>query len=270
MRLLLSFLVLMNLPLVAEDSVGWVASVTGKAWVVDDTGRRPLKEEDVLLDGERILTDASSSVEVSLGGKNQLFVDSSSNLIFEADEATDLEIEVGLDFGTLRPQLNDWKSSQRFRIVTPTAVAGVRGTDFVVQESLEEGISVDVMEGEVEVEGKLGQRIRERIRAGLQLRLDRRGEKSRAEITAQRLEKLKDRLKFRKALSSKFQNLNRQELREKAKGFIEARRQRRESLKKSIREKIQEKIQDRKDRPERESKSDNRRDKIRERLQQRR
>ena len=122
------------------DIVGTVTTVIGEGRIVSDTGR-----ESVVLRGTPVRS--GDRVETAIGGHVHIrFVDGGlvsvrplSRLLIEAyrnNKDTDLAaIKFRLEEGVMRSITGQWGEAHRdrFRLNTPVAAIGIKGTDFVVK-----------------------------------------------------------------------------------------------------------------------------------------
>jgi hypothetical protein len=126
-------------PLLAAESVGIAKSVRGGAQLQRGTQIIPLVVGGAIEAGDRIVTDATGSVGISmkddtllsLGPRSVLAVDE-----FAFNPTTQAgQLSVNVVSGTLRmvTGLIAKQSPPSVRITTPNAAIGVRGTDFIVE-----------------------------------------------------------------------------------------------------------------------------------------
>lgn len=105
---------------------------------------------------DRIITKKGASLDIEMGDKNNIHVAEDSKLTLTKKwDGKKEEILLELLSGSLRCKLDSLKG-RSFRIKTPVAVAGVRGTDFVTSFQPELGpnaFAVTVLSGEVSVAG---------------------------------------------------------------------------------------------------------------------
>ncbi|HSV97701.1 MAG TPA: PQQ-binding-like beta-propeller repeat protein [Spirochaetota bacterium] len=127
--------------------IGEVQVFKNNAWGGVETGSE-------LYQGDRIRTKAGATVDVQIGQsvvrvkeKSELalaalFMDRSTNL-----ENTSLELAVGTVLAKPRKLIK----GESFMVKTPTAVAGVRGTMFMVESNAAKDTRVEVVSGRVQV-----------------------------------------------------------------------------------------------------------------------
>jgi len=122
---------------VAAQVVGKVSAVEEKVEVERAGARSVLALGDPIQMGDRIETDASGRVTIAFADGSVATVSSRSQLavdlfVYDPSKAGG-ESVLGLLKGKVRAIVSDYYSeSGRFDVKTPTATAGVRGTDFVV------------------------------------------------------------------------------------------------------------------------------------------
>ena len=119
------------------QACAWVAEVTltaGPVWRVDDHGRREDLQPKARLDeGARIVTGAGGLVHLRFVDGAHLGLRESSELKIVAYRSNPGRISLELARGTARHISGDYarQDPQSFRLSTPVAAIGVRGTDFV-------------------------------------------------------------------------------------------------------------------------------------------
>ena len=140
---------------------GEVSNVSGQAAVVRATGPvERIREKQTIYVGDRIETKADGMVKVVLKDKSDLIVVANSNVqvdLMKVDEAKkSRQVIVNLLMGKVRSRVNKkFEAENDFKVKTKTAVAGVRGTDFVASfsKSDKEWVSeIRTLEGLVEME----------------------------------------------------------------------------------------------------------------------
>jgi len=121
------------------DRAGIVKQVVGQAWLGKAENRRAAAPGDRLQAGERVSTgaDAGASIVLIDGTVLTLGPDTTVDLKQFQFDSTTQQGQMGLSLlqGSLRvvTGLLGKLNPERFRIQTPTAIVGVRGTDFIVQ-----------------------------------------------------------------------------------------------------------------------------------------
>ena len=128
----------------APQTVGEVTLVIGDGNKVAAGGQKSLlKKGDSLQEGDSVLTGPSGQVHVRFVDGALVSVRPASRLAIEAyrkeDEGNGGAIRFKLESGTVRSVTGKWgeENHDRFRLNTPIAAIGIRGTDFVVQAEAE-------------------------------------------------------------------------------------------------------------------------------------
>lgn len=139
-------------PALAQDE-SWdarVVSAKGEATVKPADGSADLDagEDTPLQDGDRIVTGADGSVELSLDGTTLITINENTEFVVEATKKADASFLVKL--GSILAKIQKLSGGgMKFR--TPLAVAAVRGTDLGVEVEAEESWFGVFDEGKVEV-----------------------------------------------------------------------------------------------------------------------
>ncbi len=112
--------------------------------------------------GDKVQTAKNSSAQVVIGKNIKVRIAANSEFELKKDEinqANERDTVLGLNFGKIWASVNKLKKDEKFSVETPTAVAGVRGTIFVVKQS-DEGTTLYVGGGAIALLSKLlGQEI---------------------------------------------------------------------------------------------------------------
>lgn len=126
-----------------------VQHLTGEAWKLDTKGQLRLLQEGMTIDEkEGVKTSASAFVSLLLGDGSRVVLPSSSQVRLHMVEKQSIP-QVILEQGQAeayvikRPSEHD-----RFQIVTPVGVLGVRGTHFRVRDDGEQSV-LEVLDGQV-------------------------------------------------------------------------------------------------------------------------
>lgn len=151
-------LALLSAGVAAAESVGHVSLLIGNAEVVHADGRRSaLTRSAEIHVGDRIETGANGHVHVQFIDKGAVSIRPDSSLQvqayqYDAQRPADSEVRLKLERGSgrsLSGAATEFDKS-RFRLNTPIAAIGVRGTDFVVQSDLH-GVRATVADGAIVV-----------------------------------------------------------------------------------------------------------------------
>lgn len=127
----------------AEDAVGWVSALEGTAEVLRASGGdwAPLAPADALAQGDQVRTQADSRMKILLRDDSVLTLGESSQLRLDEQVAGAApQSTFSLFVGRIRAIATEryGAAGARFEVKTPTAVAGVRGTEFVAQHDTTE------------------------------------------------------------------------------------------------------------------------------------
>ncbi len=136
------------------EAVGSVSLVLGVAYVEDDKGQRQRLRVGVPVNvSDRIITEANGHVHINFIDKGLVSVRPSSRLEivsydYNAKRPELSTVKFNLEEGVTRSISGDAASSakDRFRLNTPIAAIGVRGTDFVVSAN-QQSVRAQVNEG---------------------------------------------------------------------------------------------------------------------------
>lgn len=143
----------------ADGAVGQVSLLVGQARAVSADGRwRVLERGATVHVGDRIETQAGGHVHLQFVDGARMSVRPSSRLLIEDYSAPDAArpgsgaIRFQLEEGVVRSITGRWGESarERFRLNTPLAAIGVKGTDFAVR-SLEDRTAASVYTGAIVV-----------------------------------------------------------------------------------------------------------------------
>ena len=163
--LLFTVSLLINISLFADSSIGKVIAVRGDAVIKDQYGdMSELKRGRDVYVGEEIYTKSSSYVKIFLKDDSVLTIGEDSRFkakkfIYNDSERTSV---FQLFKGKLKAVINKFVNKamkNHVSVETPTAVAGVRGTEFIVgvgDNGNAKETSVDVLDGAVEVSDSSG------------------------------------------------------------------------------------------------------------------
>jgi hypothetical protein len=139
MRTALALLLLLVGPVAAgaQEKVGWVAALEGRAEVFHPGGTAwtSLAAGDDILRGDQLRTAAESRLKLLFRDDSVLTLAASSQLTVNEQTAGEAPTSFfSVLVGTVRALCTERYAQQgaRFEMETPTAIAGVRGTGFVV------------------------------------------------------------------------------------------------------------------------------------------
>lgn len=136
-----------------------VLSVRGEVSVQRSGGSVSVHAGDVLVEADRIVTGENSILDLAVSGHAIRILGQSSASIAELRKNKDgsgKSVRMALEKGGLLAAAARLSAKDRFEVRTPTAIAGVRGTRFLVQSD-EQGTRVRLFQGSVLVQGENGQ-----------------------------------------------------------------------------------------------------------------
>jgi len=128
-----------------------VEHLTGEAWKLDAKGAQVPLEEGMSVDEfEGVKTSPSAFVSLSLGDGSRVVLPSSSHITLHLNQEHSIP-QVTLEQGQIESYVIKRASDyDRFQIVTPVGVLGVRGTHFRVRNDEQQSL-VEVLNGQVAV-----------------------------------------------------------------------------------------------------------------------
>ncbi|EJM68305.1 hypothetical protein PMI30_01751 [Pseudomonas sp. GM50] len=129
-----------------------VEHLTGEAWKLDAKGKQtPLQEGMSIDEQEGVKTSPSAFVSLSLGDGSRVVLPSSSHITLHLNEEHSIP-QVILEQGQVESYVIKRPSDHdRFQIVTPVGVLGVRGTHFRVRNDDGGEALLEVLNGHVAV-----------------------------------------------------------------------------------------------------------------------
>ncbi|MBV7494828.1 FecR domain-containing protein [Pseudomonas sp. PDM24] len=129
-----------------------VEHLTGEAWKLDAKGKQtPLQEGMSIDEQEGVKTSPSAFVSLSLGDGSRVVLPSSSHITLHLNDEHSIP-QVILEQGQVESYVIKRASDHdRFQIVTPVGVLGVRGTHFRVRNDDGGEALLEVLNGQVAV-----------------------------------------------------------------------------------------------------------------------
>lgn len=124
-------------PVAAQTVAGSISAVTGTATITRGAVKIPAANGGKIDVGDRIVTDADSTVTVALSDGSQIEVTDSSNLTIDENtlnpDGTRAGTKMSLLNGMVRSLVRSTPGKPpNFEVHTPNAVASARGTSFEV------------------------------------------------------------------------------------------------------------------------------------------
>lgn len=134
----------------------FIASMEGDVKIIltGDTDAQPAKKGLVLKEGDKIKTGADSEALLQWSSGHKIKVYPLTNISIDqlAKRAGSEKISLNVESGKMFAKANKLKSpDSKFSVSTPTAVAGVRGTEFMVNVQEDQTSTVSLLEGSLEV-----------------------------------------------------------------------------------------------------------------------
>jgi hypothetical protein len=157
----------------AATKVGRVKVIKGSVNIVNSEGKStPLSKEGEIRESDTLVASADGAALVEFDGGNKVHVHPDTEMKVteykNQDDSRARKALLKLIKGKIRSQVEQKYNGKTsyFKIETKGAVAGVRGTDFIVSQSLGDKIEtrVETLEGKVNFGGRSGKERRELTR----------------------------------------------------------------------------------------------------------
>ncbi|MBF0246317.1 MAG: FecR domain-containing protein [Planctomycetes bacterium] len=132
-----------------EAPVGKVSAVSGESSISHNLKNKAIAVGDSVYEKDKIKTGDDGEVIVELSKAQKITIGPKS--YFKINTKTTEKTDIGLYSGGLRAQVAKLKKEDTFEVRTPSAVAGVRGTELGAQINDQYDTYVDCTEGEVAV-----------------------------------------------------------------------------------------------------------------------
>lgn len=149
----------------AERPIGGVVKVEPEAFGTPPNGRRStLEESDPVIRDETVETAASGYLHLRFVDRSNLWLDADSRLVLDelvfdrANNAGEYAVELGTGLFRI---ITGALPHESYEVRTPTAIIGVRGTDFTVQVAKNGATKVSVYAGAITVTPRTGGKARE-------------------------------------------------------------------------------------------------------------
>lgn len=136
-----------------------VLSVRGEVSILRAGGSVAVHTGDILMEADRIETGPESVLDLAVSGHAIRIMGQSTASIAELrrnQDGSSKSVRLSLQKGGLLAVAAKLSGKDRFEVQTPTAIAGVRGTRFLVQTDAD-GTRVRLFQGSVHVQGEKGQ-----------------------------------------------------------------------------------------------------------------
>ncbi|HCL58014.1 MAG TPA: hypothetical protein DHW82_13550 [Spirochaetia bacterium] len=151
--LLFSLMIVSSVGFGGEEPIGKIDFILGKATVQleGEKSVSKLKKNMLLYGGETIQTDKKAMVKVKLADNSLVQINENSVIIINKISTGENKYSFGVIKGGMNSTVTAKNDKKGYRVYTPTAVAGVRGTDFMVSVADNGKSNITVSEGAVEV-----------------------------------------------------------------------------------------------------------------------
>jgi hypothetical protein len=136
-----------------EDPGAMAVTVVEGTATVQSRGQaaQPLAQGADVHEGDIVQTGADSRVEISIANGSTLRIGANARLELRTAPAAGRTFSAKLWLGSVWAKVHKLLQDETFHIETENGVAGVRGTEFMVESGPEAGDNVRVYEGAVEV-----------------------------------------------------------------------------------------------------------------------
>lgn len=137
----------------AQNHVGLFSVVKGTVTIESGGKKSTAKVDDKVFPGDILVTAADSRAKLTMVDRTALNLSENSKLKIESfpTKGEKKGVLLNLSHGKLRNEVkNTYDDKNKYEVKTPTAVAGVRGTDFVVNHNLKTNMTeVQTLTGSV-------------------------------------------------------------------------------------------------------------------------
>lgn len=123
----------------AQNHVGLFSVVKGTVTIESSGKKSTAKVDSKVFPGDVLVTSADSRAKLTMVDRTSLNISENSKLKIESfpSKGEKKGVLLNLSHGKLRNEVkNTYDDKNKYEVKTPTAVAGVRGTDFVVNHNI--------------------------------------------------------------------------------------------------------------------------------------
>ncbi len=135
-----------------EPAVFLITSATGKSHMIRDAKKEPAKPGVVLRTGDQIVTE-DGAVDLQSQSGSVVRIKAFSTVAMAKLMQKDTKISI--ENGSMIAKVKKTSPSENFSVISPTAIAGVRGTTFSVEVTDGTSPKVRVLEGSVAMSARL-------------------------------------------------------------------------------------------------------------------
>jgi len=128
--------------------------VIGDVQLKEDHEWKPVKQDAILKQGQELKTGNMSQCNLLVGDSSYIQIKENSQLLLDSLFKSAIGIEqstVELKLGKSIINPKKLLKGEEFRVKTPTAIAAVRGTRFIIESHPEKNVRVAVIDGKVEL-----------------------------------------------------------------------------------------------------------------------
>lgn len=137
------------------ENVAKVNYLKGTAYLIDESGKKSeLKINSLIPINSTILTEKKSKVILTVKEIGKVEVNENSILKLDKAYLKKTETHLSLIKGSAKFQVSKLTKDEKLNLFTPTAVVGVRGTEYEVQIAPDGSTAVNTSEGIVEVKNE--------------------------------------------------------------------------------------------------------------------
>jgi len=133
----LAFFFAVNLQAQDAKALALIVQAVGKSEIVRDSKSIPVKVNDLVRKGDliRTLGDGQVSVQLSSGAIFRMSPQTEVLLQDLVHDSSGLRVQMDVRKGSLASQIDKLGSKDSYKVTAPTAIASVRGTQFIVEIS---------------------------------------------------------------------------------------------------------------------------------------
>ncbi|MFW5771275.1 MAG: PQQ-binding-like beta-propeller repeat protein [Spirochaetota bacterium] len=143
---------------ITTENTATVTMVIGDVQLKDDNVWKPLEQDAVLKQGQELKTGEMSQCNILVGDSSYILVKENSRLLLDSLFKSAIGIEqstVELKIGKSIIHPKKLLKGEEFRVKTPTAIAAVRGTRFIIESHPDKKMRVAVIDGKVELQKRV-------------------------------------------------------------------------------------------------------------------
>lgn len=131
----------------AQEHQAVIAFIKGEVVILRDGNQSKPVLGEALLAKDTIVTGTNGSLEIILGDEGVLKISKNTSLMLSTamtNHGEERQTEVNMQYGKLVAVLKKERKNDSFNVVTPTSIAGVRGTSFLTSVESPKGAKAGV------------------------------------------------------------------------------------------------------------------------------